>query len=1323
MIYHLHGICFENNLPLCLAAMSAAGIFEELRNDCQKNNATNPTSPKTRWLLGFVQGCMIVQEYFVTRDTDLLKQAIASLLDVTLDSDDEEADETCSWFLLNQVLHMQRVDERSEIPTNVLDILAYQTTMRVAMQGPMYESSHLESNEFLSNWIDDQLLLLEDLLRKNNVQDAIYRYFKARRQNILLQEQEAHCRALEKALPNATAPEVDEIDEVEVRLRLARLRILISMEDGYSNESLSTGLSLCSRYLDLAPDSSVQRSQICLAMSGLHRRQALLLNRAEDAEAAVTAAQSGQRSCGKSGLQILAGLESELRAFGVLSSINKSVEGLRKVLQLTEEKVDLCKDLEDAMTPLLVLLADICQSIIDTGFGGCNEALQSLPGRLSPLKASYDKHYALTITALTSASALLDVSLAEEAIEHGNKAFELGRTDSDTQMIKICIARACILKYDWFFDVQDLRKAVELLQGADPHDRSLCQKDVLYYLSTAYTRLYMHTHDLGDIQQAIDYATQGERIPGFSIRNAQLRSARGEAYFVRGTLERIEVDVAAGLKALASAAESSFSVFPKINFLTRSISPPYPPAELVDKRAQSMGKRLKDLFVSEGPNYFSDECEILIAVTAVDRKLRKDGVVEDVEKSLQTVIASTDRQPHSHPLTSLLYRVKVDVAYGRYKKSGEDPDFKEYNDLITQAVNMIPPTSLDRPRILMHNCIRLRQEADHHELYEANLKRLLNEKVLHPLWRFDALNLMVEYYENRNLERCAEAFERAVQLLRRRNSRLRLTSIDMFDAESTFSGFSSEAAARSLQAGFEAARALTTLENGRAIPYRWLLTGRNDLSLLAQVNPQAAATYLELRGSISKTSYLFRKVVKALAPLLFMEEDGEGSELSTTLSTQSQAHRIAPLLGQNKAYRDGPLGLLADRDLPHALLKMEVLESTVGASIGESNPFRDDLTLAEILALADPIPIVEINAQPLRSDVFVIDKAQVRSLLLPVETYDRLLDIAEIFATKEEWHNDSRARYGANIRLREHLKWVYAEIVLPVMTVLNISASTSPSQRLLWIANGISAMCPFHAAGTFEGGALDYTAAHVISSYSSSLIALKYARQRPFSLNLNGRSEILVATMPKTPAMGDISAQQEAQCIVDAFRDFAQPAVEIIENPSRRQIVDALSRVSVAHFACHGVSSSLDPFQSHLKLRELVHSGTSTPLSVYELTGVHHNNLQFAYLSACSTAHSNANLIDNDGLHLVAAFQLAGFKHVVGSLWEADNDNALMIAKYFYEELTSALRMSGNGSHDDLIAIALHNGVAKLRRQRSPGSRFDPALDVLGWAPFVHFGA
>jgi CHAT domain-containing protein len=86
---------------------------------------------------------------------------------------------------------------------------------------------------------------------------------------------------------------------------------------------------------------------------------------------------------------------------------------------------------------------------------------------------------------------------------------------------------------------------------------------------------------------------------------------------------------------------------------------------------------------------------------------------------------------------------------------------------------------------------------------------------------------------------------------------------------------------------------------------------------------------------------------------------------------------------------------------------------------------------------------------------------------------------------------------------------------------------------------------------------------------------------------------------------------------------------------------------------------------------------------------------QFAYLSACSTAETRAPCMDYESIHLVSAFQLMGFHHVVGSLWAVDDSAAVSLAAKFYDTLT----------HQDfnknlIVTCRLHASLVSLKQER-----------------------
>ena len=80
-------------------------------------------------------------------------------------------------------------------------------------------------------------------------------------------------------------------------------------------------------------------------------------------------------------------------------------------------------------------------------------------------------------------------------------------------------------------------------------------------------------------------------------------------------------------------------------------------------------------------------------------------------------------------------------------------------------------------------------------------------------------------------------------------------------------------------------------------------------------------------------------------------------------------------------------------------------------------------------------------------------------------------------------------------------------------------------------------------------------------------------------------------------------------------------------------------------------------------------------------------------------------------MHLTAAFQLAGYRSVIGTLWPVNDRAAMTIAEDFYTRL---LRTGTAGPDPADAAAALHHAVRAHRARR-------PALPTQ-WAAHLHHG-
>ncbi|WP_143661958.1 CHAT domain-containing protein, partial [Streptomyces glaucescens] len=97
---------------------------------------------------------------------------------------------------------------------------------------------------------------------------------------------------------------------------------------------------------------------------------------------------------------------------------------------------------------------------------------------------------------------------------------------------------------------------------------------------------------------------------------------------------------------------------------------------------------------------------------------------------------------------------------------------------------------------------------------------------------------------------------------------------------------------------------------------------------------------------------------------------------------------------------------------------------------------------------------------------------------------------------------------------------------------------------------------------------------------------------------------------------------------------------------------------------------------------------------------------EFAFLSACHSAAPGKELAD-EVISVASAFQLCGYRQVIGSLWTVDDRMAPVLAREVYRQLGTP---GAPGA-----AHALHRAITTLRgheRYREP----------LFWASVVHSG-
>ena len=87
---------------------------------------------------------------------------------------------------------------------------------------------------------------------------------------------------------------------------------------------------------------------------------------------------------------------------------------------------------------------------------------------------------------------------------------------------------------------------------------------------------------------------------------------------------------------------------------------------------------------------------------------------------------------------------------------------------------------------------------------------------------------------------------------------------------------------------------------------------------------------------------------------------------------------------------------------------------------------------------------------------------------------------------------------------------------------------------------------------------------------------------------------------------------------------------------------------------------------------------------------------QLTFLSACSTTENKAAILADETMHIASAFYVAGFSHVIGSMWPFDNGVCVSLSTHFYANLAKSSsqeqrRGRARGLHDAVGEVWAHN--------------------------------
>ncbi|RDA94087.1 hypothetical protein CP533_5334, partial [Ophiocordyceps camponoti-saundersi (nom. inval.)] len=632
-----------------------------------------------------------------------------------------------------------------------------------------------------------------------------------------------------------------------------------------------------------------------------------------------------------------------------------------------------------------------------------------------------------------------------------------------------------------------------------------------------------------------------------------------------------------------------------------------------------------------------------------DRFLETE-LTEDIDRAIEYTTGAIDACPENNP-TRASYLNNLGMHFGRrYTQSGSREDLSRAIDRTSEAIDASPRQHPNRA-VRLYNIgdwlIRrfdlIRSPDDRDRALSCYLEGLRCEAASPRIRTWLASDAAEVYGSQAKWKESSQLSEEAVTLLSTVSPRS-LKHTDKEHALGGFFGVASLAASTILNANGDVIRALQLLELGRGIIASLLMDIRGDMSDVREKHPALADKFITLRDELDKPE-------------------------ETLPSLMSPGNTIASLESSAKRRRE------ADQ-------RLNQLITEIRNQPGFNN-FLLPPTAESLKAAANPDPIIVINLSRFRCDAFLIEHHQIRVLNLP----DMTLTEAE-----------TRARHLQSSRLRAFfdisplLEWLWDVVARPCLDELGFKGPPPDGHlpRVWWIPTGPLSQLPLHAAGYHTKGSSETVLDRVMSSYASSVKSLIFGRRQDVKPPSSDSHALLVA-MRETPDLAGDGILSFAADELKMVKDFC-PSLNlqpIMPKLRRDDVLELLKSCTIFHFAGHGKANSKEPSLSCLLLEDW----KAKPLTVGDIRD---HRLQgsppfLGFLSACSTGANDTGKLIDEGIHLINSFQLAGFRHVIGTLWEVSDEFCVDVARVLYRTLRD------EGMTDVAVCRGLHFAVRELR--------------------------
>lgn len=910
----------------------------------------------------------------------------------------------------------------------------------------------------------------------------------------------------------------------------------------------------------------------------------------------------------------------------------------------------------------------------------------------------------------------------EEAIEVARQALaSLPQVHPDRPVYLTNLGSLLESRYGWTNQIHDLTEGLELMRQAvdlTPRDHPYKAK-YLSNLANLLESRYQREGHSGDLDEALVAAKEALDATSFdhSDRVAYMNNLGNklEARYERiGEIGDLEEAIELLTQALKSTPQNHIDRPTRLNNLGYMFKSRYERTGQIHhlETAIEIARQATNSVFQRDAGMVTNLADYL------GRRYERTGQASNLEEAIELARQALDLTPDNHPRRVVCLSNLGNKLEQRYTQTNNSADIEDAIEATSKAIELTPKDNPYRPKWL-HNLahkfetryVQLGQMNDLCRAIDVSKQAVASTPQDHPdlVARLRLLGGLLEKryeqnQENIDLEaaslclqdawkmRTATPFHRIVaaarglqllamqrkfdvaiqlgeeiiELLPAVNTKL-LSHADQQFVVSTFSGVAADMCALLLETN-RLLEALKYLERGRTVIIGQLLDVRSDLSSLTEHSPEIAVRYQKLLYDINGPS-----------------------RTSEQNPTQAQ-----------------------DLSRCRALAQLEACILEIRAIAGHER-FWLGQTTDEMQSCAVGGTIVIVNITELRSDAILVSPSAIKTVNLP----NLKASEAKVWLGKQ-WKGSRDEKSQKNEEFLEYLSWLWDVCVKNIVQEVRISQGTTDClPRIWWIGSGLGSRMPFHAAGKHTSDSIENVLSVAISSYTPSIRALAYSQRRAEPRH-GVQGSLLLVTMPTTPGDGTGEGAKSMSGLPNVLKETKMVIelgkgmkIDLRESPSSEQVLEDVEKCYIAHFACHGYTNHQDPSNSGLILQKSVDGRMKQDrLTVRDISALELTNARVAYLSACSTAENKGTQLADEVIHVVSGFQVAGFPHVVGCLWQSNDRVCLEVASRFYSSL---LRDGPTEWDDRLVASAVRDAVqaARVADMRMP----------LEWAPFVHYGA